>query len=160
VFRKSKYSATKKSGINCVRSIEKKVMFLSKYSLDRNNTIASLFRTQYTPDFLIAEYCGLRNTIFWVTEDLASGVIFWKHVKTVEKIFLKYERCMSISCTISAIFLHLPANFFKRSKLTSKCLLWRLVSLIDNRLQYVEKNFCILLIKLLFCNRNTRGVKS
>jgi hypothetical protein len=33
----------------------KKVMFLSKYSLDRNNTIASLFRTQYTPDFLIAE---------------------------------------------------------------------------------------------------------
>jgi hypothetical protein len=30
--------------------MEKKVMFLSKYSLDRNNTIASLFRTQYTPD--------------------------------------------------------------------------------------------------------------
>jgi hypothetical protein len=48
-------------------------MFLSKYSLDRNNTIALLFRTQYTPDFLIAEYYGLRNTIFWVTEDLASG---------------------------------------------------------------------------------------
>jgi hypothetical protein len=50
----------------------KKVMFLSKYPLDRNNTIASLFRTQYTPDFLIAEYYGLRNTIFWVTEDLAD----------------------------------------------------------------------------------------
>jgi hypothetical protein len=47
-------------------------MFLSKYSLDRNNTIDSLFRTKYTPDFLIAEYYGLRNTIFWVTEDLAS----------------------------------------------------------------------------------------
>jgi hypothetical protein len=47
-------------------------MFLSKYSLDRNNIIASLFRTQYTPDFLIAEYYGLRNTIFWVTKDLAS----------------------------------------------------------------------------------------
>jgi hypothetical protein len=61
-----------KSGINCVRSIDKKVMFLSKYSLDRNNTIASLFRTQYTPHFLIAEYYGLRNTIFWLTEDLAS----------------------------------------------------------------------------------------
>jgi hypothetical protein len=57
-----------------VGSIEKKVMFLSEYSLDRKNTIASLFRTQYTPDFLIAEYYGLRNTIFWVTEDLASGV--------------------------------------------------------------------------------------
>jgi hypothetical protein len=60
-------------------------MFLSKYSLDRNNTIASLFRfrnntiaslfrTQYTPNFLIAEYYGLRNTIFWVTEDLASAL--------------------------------------------------------------------------------------
>jgi hypothetical protein len=57
-----------------VGSIEKKVMFLSKYSLDRNNTIASLFRTQYTPDFLIAEYYGLRNTIFWGTKDLASGL--------------------------------------------------------------------------------------
>jgi hypothetical protein len=43
-------------------------MLLSKYSLDRNNTIASLFRIQYTPDFLIAEYFGLRR----VTEDLAS----------------------------------------------------------------------------------------
>jgi hypothetical protein len=49
-------------------------MFLSKYSLDRNNTIASLFRTQYTPNFLIAEYYGLRNTIFWVTKDLATGI--------------------------------------------------------------------------------------
>jgi hypothetical protein len=53
-----------------VGSSEKKVMFLSKYSLDRNNAIASLFRTQYTLDFLIAEYYGLRNTIFWVTKDL------------------------------------------------------------------------------------------
>jgi hypothetical protein len=56
-----------------VGSIEKMVMFLSKYSLDRNNTIASLFRIQYTPDFLKAEYYGLRNTIFWVTKDLASA---------------------------------------------------------------------------------------
>jgi hypothetical protein len=39
-------------------------MFLSKYSLDRINTIASLFRTQFTPNFLVAEYYGLRNTIF------------------------------------------------------------------------------------------------
>jgi hypothetical protein len=43
----------------------KKVMGMSKHSLDRNNTVASLFRTQYTPDFLIAEYYGLRNTILW-----------------------------------------------------------------------------------------------
>jgi hypothetical protein len=56
-----------------VGSIEEKVMFQSKYSLDRNNGIASLFRTQYTPDFLIAEYYGLRNTIFLMTKDLASG---------------------------------------------------------------------------------------
>jgi hypothetical protein len=56
-----------------VGSIEKKVIFLSEYSLDRNNAIALLFRTQCTPDFLIAEYYGLRNTIFWVTEDLAYG---------------------------------------------------------------------------------------
>jgi hypothetical protein len=48
-------------------------MFQSKYSLDRNNTIASLFLTQCTPGFVIAEYYGLRNTIFWVTKDLASG---------------------------------------------------------------------------------------
>jgi hypothetical protein len=47
-------------------------MFLPKYSLDRNITIGLLFRTQYTPDFLIAEYYGLRNTIFWATKDLAS----------------------------------------------------------------------------------------
>jgi hypothetical protein len=70
-------------------------MFLSKYSLDRNNTIGSLFRTQYTPepDFLIAVYYGLRNTIFWVTEDLASGwsrinigvaaVLFWSNTTKV-----------------------------------------------------------------------------
>jgi hypothetical protein len=50
----------------------KKVMFLSIYYLDRNNSIASLFRTQYTPDFLVAEYYGLQNTIFWMTKDLAS----------------------------------------------------------------------------------------
>jgi hypothetical protein len=50
-------------------------MFLSKYgtSLDRNNYIASLVRTQYTPDFLIGEYYGLRDTIFWVIKDLASS---------------------------------------------------------------------------------------
>jgi hypothetical protein len=52
--------------------IEERIMLLSKYSLDRNNTIASLFRTQYTPDFLIAEYYGLRDTIFWGSKDLAS----------------------------------------------------------------------------------------
>jgi hypothetical protein len=49
-------------------------MFLCKYSLDKDNTIDSLFRAQYTPDFLIAEYYGLQNTIFWVTEDLASAI--------------------------------------------------------------------------------------
>jgi hypothetical protein len=48
-------------------------MFLPKYSLDRNNTIALLLRTQYSPDFLIAEYYGFRNTIFWGSKDLASG---------------------------------------------------------------------------------------
>jgi hypothetical protein len=53
---------------------KKKVKFLSKYSLDRNNTIDSLFPTQYTPDFLIAEYYDLRNTFFWGSKDLGSGV--------------------------------------------------------------------------------------
>jgi hypothetical protein len=35
-------------------------------SLDRNNTgtISSMFHTQYTPDFIVAEYYGLRNTTF------------------------------------------------------------------------------------------------
>jgi hypothetical protein len=53
-------------------------MFRSEYSLDRNNTSASLFRTQYTLDFLIAEYYGLRNTISWGTKDLASGENRWR----------------------------------------------------------------------------------
>jgi hypothetical protein len=48
-------------------------MLLSKYSLERNSTIAPPFRTLYTPDFLIAGYYGLRNSIFLVTKDLASG---------------------------------------------------------------------------------------
>jgi hypothetical protein len=48
-------------------------MLLSKYSLDRNNINSSLFRTQYTPNFLIAEYYGLRNTIFWGSKDPASA---------------------------------------------------------------------------------------
>jgi hypothetical protein len=47
-----------------VGSIEKKVLFLSKYSFDRNNTIASLFRTQITPDFLVAEYYGFAEHYF------------------------------------------------------------------------------------------------
>jgi hypothetical protein len=55
-----------------VGSNEKKIIFHSKYSLDRNNTKASLFRTQYTPDFLIADYYGFRDTIFWGSKDLAS----------------------------------------------------------------------------------------
>jgi hypothetical protein len=56
----------------------KKVMFLSKYSLDRNNTIASLFRTQYT-----RRYYSLRNTIFLMTKDLALG---WDDVGTRAKV--------------------------------------------------------------------------
>jgi hypothetical protein len=47
-------------------------MFLSKYSL--YNTIASMFRTQFIPpDFFVAEYYGLRNTISGESKDLASG---------------------------------------------------------------------------------------
>jgi hypothetical protein len=55
----------------------KTVMFLSKYSLDRNNIIASLFRTQYTLDFLVAIYYGLRNTIFGGV--LGSRLSFVEH---------------------------------------------------------------------------------
>jgi hypothetical protein len=36
-------------------------MWLSKYSLDRTNTISSMFRTQYSPDFFVAEYHCLRR---------------------------------------------------------------------------------------------------
>jgi hypothetical protein len=59
-----------KSRIYCVRNIGKKIMFQPKYSLHRNNTISSMFRT---PNFFIAEYYGLRN-ISWGSKDLASGV--------------------------------------------------------------------------------------
>jgi hypothetical protein len=31
--------------------------------------------TQFIPNFFVADYYGLRNTIFWVTEHLASGEI-------------------------------------------------------------------------------------
>jgi hypothetical protein len=76
-------------------------MFLSKYSLDRNNTIASLFRT---PDFLIAEYYGLRNTIFWVTEDLACVYIFFILVElsnSMQKRFLKmFPQLMRNKCIL------------------------------------------------------------
>jgi hypothetical protein len=46
--------------------------YVPKYSLDRNITIASLFHTQFTPDVLVAEHFGLRNTNFGGSEDLAS----------------------------------------------------------------------------------------
>jgi hypothetical protein len=48
-------------------------MFLSKYSLDRNNIIFSMFHTQYTPYFFVADHYGWRNTTSWWSEDLASG---------------------------------------------------------------------------------------
>jgi hypothetical protein len=76
-------------------------MFLSKYSLERNYTIASLFRTQFTPDFLIAEYHGLRNIIFCVTKDLASGfdlfgtgflrLLFKENVKLLHFLCRNYQ---------------------------------------------------------------------
>jgi hypothetical protein len=59
VFRYKEIGATIKIG--------KKVIFLSKYSLDRNNDIFSMFRTQYTPDFFIADHYGLRNTAAWMS---------------------------------------------------------------------------------------------
>jgi hypothetical protein len=49
-------------------------MFLSKYSLYRNNIIFSMYRTQYTSNLLVAEYYGLRNPTgtFWGSTYLAS----------------------------------------------------------------------------------------
>jgi hypothetical protein len=64
VFRKPWCSATKKLVINCARNIEETVMFMSKYSVDTVDTIptiSSMFRTQYTPDFFVAEYYGFRT---------------------------------------------------------------------------------------------------
>jgi hypothetical protein len=45
----------KEIGIYCVQSIWKIVMF---YSFSINNTFSSMFRTQCTPDFVVAEYYG------------------------------------------------------------------------------------------------------
>jgi hypothetical protein len=69
VFRKRK-----KSGVFCVKkNIKKRVMFLSKYSLDRNNALVLLmFRPQYTPEFFLADHYGLRNPTSWLSKDLAS----------------------------------------------------------------------------------------
>jgi hypothetical protein len=50
-------------------------MFLSKYSLDSDKTMSSMFRTQCTPDFFAAEYYCLRNTNSWGTKDLASTCV-------------------------------------------------------------------------------------
>jgi hypothetical protein len=48
-----------------VGNIGKTVMVLSKYSLERNNAgnISSMFLKQNTgtPDFFVAEYCGLKH---------------------------------------------------------------------------------------------------
>jgi hypothetical protein len=41
--RKPECSATKKSGIYCVRNIRKKVIFLTKYSIERYNTISTVY---------------------------------------------------------------------------------------------------------------------
>jgi hypothetical protein len=53
-------------------------MFLSKYALDRNKTISSIFRLQYTgtPDFFVAEHYDLRNTTGTSrgSKDLVSGL--------------------------------------------------------------------------------------
>jgi hypothetical protein len=40
-------------------------------SVERNNTMSSMFRTQYTPEFFVAEYYGLRNTSSWGSKDHA-----------------------------------------------------------------------------------------
>jgi hypothetical protein len=32
-------------------------MIHSKYSLEGNHTVISMFRAQYAPDFFVAEYC-------------------------------------------------------------------------------------------------------
>jgi hypothetical protein len=71
VFRKSYCSATKKSVVYSVGKIEKVVMFLSKEYLD-SNIAFPLFRTLYTPDFLVMNHYGLRNTTSWWSKDLAS----------------------------------------------------------------------------------------
>jgi hypothetical protein len=91
-------------------------MFLSKYSLDINNNIALLFRTQYTSDFLIAEYCGLRNTIFWVTEDFASewqfhftlsgesetlGLLDSLQIHSISKPFFYTIKCEDLSISVA-----------------------------------------------------------
>jgi hypothetical protein len=59
-------------GVHCVQNSEAMVLFLSKEYLDRNITFFSMLPTQFIPDFFVAEYYGLRNTIFWGSEYLAS----------------------------------------------------------------------------------------
>jgi hypothetical protein len=67
------YSTTKKLGIYCMGSIEKNIMILSKYSLDRNKYHCfAVSYTIYPRFFLVAEYYGWRNTIFWGPWDLTS----------------------------------------------------------------------------------------
>jgi hypothetical protein len=60
----------------------------------RRNGIASfqepnfypILRTQYIPDFFVAERFGLRNTIFWGSKDLALGWRFDGFQEKVRKI--------------------------------------------------------------------------
>jgi hypothetical protein len=49
-------------GILCKKH-RKKIVFMSKYSLERNNTIFFMFLTQYTPDFFVAEHYMVCETI-------------------------------------------------------------------------------------------------
>jgi hypothetical protein len=56
VFRNQSLPLQRNRGIPvlCTKNREK-VIFLSKYSLDRNNIIFSVFHTQYTTDFFVAD---------------------------------------------------------------------------------------------------------
>jgi hypothetical protein len=63
-----------------------------------------MFRTQYIPDFVVAEHYGLRNTSSWGSKDLASEEIERCRVRIC--LFLISEDCVSLCCAAGALSDH------------------------------------------------------
>jgi hypothetical protein len=71
VFRKPKCSATEKSGVDCVRNVERCFVHVIIYGQEPHYFLRC-FVDNLPPDFSTAENYGLRNTTCLFSKDAAS----------------------------------------------------------------------------------------